>query len=260
MEFNFNENLTVPIEKWAAVPEDFKGLYEKTDEGYKLRSEDPGVKAAISAITGLNKALVASRAEARDAKSRKVDLSALEAFGDTSDLSALAASINERIEEASKSKNADVESKVTKIKQDLSAAHTAELEKMSKRNEALRNQLYTNMVESAAVKALADAGAIDADLVLPMIKTRVGVSEEEGRYQVRILDESGDPRYSGATGEPMSITELVMEMKGQERFGPLFKSEKKSGGDLPPQNGRHAQNQVDLSPTDKIAAGLKDMK
>lgn len=255
MEFSFLENQQVPKEKFDTVPEDFRGLYKEGDEGYVLNTEDPGVKSAVSAITGLNKALVAARGEARDAKKSRVDLSPLRDFGETPE--EIAEAVKGKIEEAGKSKNDDVNRQVDKIKQELAQAHVQEKEGYEKRIEALRGQLYSHLVESNAVKALSEAGAIDPDLILPMLKQHVLVSEEDGEFRVSVVDDSGDPRYSGATGGPMTIKELVAEMKANEKYGPLFKSESRQGGGAEPNQRRTtARQQQEMSATDKIAAGL----
>lgn len=257
MEFNFAENQLVPTERAESIPKDFRGLYEETDEGFKLRTDDSTVGSAVSAITGLNRALVAARGEARDAKKNKIDLSPLSDFGDTSDLTALREAIDAKIAEAGKGKNEDLTRQVEKARTELTESFNAKITAKEKEAQALKNQLYSNLVESEAVKALAEAGAIDADLVMPMLKQQVGVSTEDGKFIVQVLDPSGDQRFSTVTGQPMSIKELVQEMKGNEKFGPLFKSEQKTGGGTNPANTRTSQNnQRELSSTEKIAAGL----
>lgn len=251
MEFDFSK----PVTNIDAVPKDFQGLYSQSDDGkVSLRTDDPGVAAATAAILGLNGALVASRAEARNAKGNRVDLSALADYGSTPQ--EIAEAVQSRITEAGKNKNTAVEEQVARIREELSQKHAGDLTAKDKINEALRGQLYTHLVTSEAVKALSEAGAIDPDLILPMLKTQVGVVEENGGFDVRILGSNGDPRYSTATGNPMSIPELVAEMKGNDKFGPLFKSEKQPGGGKLPGNSSHNRQQEELSSVGKISAGL----
>jgi len=238
-----------------AVPKDFQGLYVQGPDGtIALRSDDPGVMAAVNAIKGLNGALVASRAEARNNRANKVDLSALSDYGST--VEEIAANITQKINDAGKNKNTAVEQQVAQIREEMGQKHALDLAGKDKVNEALRGQLYKHLVTSEAVKALSDAGAVDPDLILPMLSTLVGVVEENGGFDVRILGADGDPRYSTATGKPMSIPELVAEMKGNEKFGPLFKSEKKPGGGKGPGPSDLHQQAPELSSVDKIMAGL----
>ena len=134
MEFDFNKSLSV--DAIESVPEDFRGLYVEDEGGkFKLNTDDETTKSAVASITRLNKALVASRAEAKANKAKQVDLSALAEFGDTPD--AILEGFNAQIEEARKAgkgKDAEaLERQVSKIKEDLQKAHQAELDARDKR-------------------------------------------------------------------------------------------------------------------------------
>lgn len=237
MEFNFNENQTVPSDKFAsAVPKDFQGLYAEKDGSYALRTDDPAVGSAVSALTGLNKSLKIARAEAQGFKGKAVDLAVLSEYGETPE--AIAEGIQAKIDEIKKDSKTkggeDLERRVSKIKEDLQSSHNSEKEGLVKRIEALTGQLHGHLVTSTATAALAEAGAIDVDLVLPHLANQVKVSEEDGKFLVNVVDGAGDPRYSGVTGAPMTIKELVAEMKGNKKYEPLFKSEAHSGGGARP--------------------------
>lgn len=233
MEFNFSQNTVVDnIDK---VPADFQGLYRKdeADGKFKLDSDHAGVKSAISAITGLSTAIGRARAELKAAKDRAVDLSALADYGATPE--EIVAAFNAKIEEISKGKKGvnvteEVDKAVKAAKEALAQTHMGELKKHEERNGALRNQLYSLLVTNSATTALAEANALDPTLVLPFVREQVKVDEEDGKFRVYVVGETGDVRYSGTTGEPMSIKELVGEMKSTERFKPLFKSESHTGG------------------------------
>lgn len=255
MKFNFNENQTVAADKIESVPDDFRGLYEEQEDGtFSLGSDHKGVQSAIKAVRGLQEALVASRAEAKNAKGKPTDLSTLSAYG--GNVEEIAAGVEEALKVAGKGKNEDVERRIEKARDEMKVAHKAELDVMVGQRDGYRGQLKGVLVDNEAVKALNDAGSIDADLVLPMLKQHVGVIEEDGKFLVRIVDAAGDPRYSGTTGLPMSIKDLVLEMKATEKYEPLFKSTTKPGGGTPPAPGRQRQGSKDLSPTEKISAGL----
>jgi len=255
MEFQFNPT----VENIDSVPQDFRGLYaENEGGGYTLRSEDEGVKSAVSAITGLAKSLKVARAEAQGWKGKSVDLSALAEYGDSPE--AILEGFQATLADASKGKKTqeDFLRQIEKVKADLGNEYSQKVQAEQQRAEALKNQLYNHLVTSEARAALAEAGAIDADLALPFLSQQVKVSEESGQFAVNVVDQAGDPRYSGVTGAPMSVNELVKEMKATEKFGPLFKSDQKSGSGAPAEGQRRApaRNQADMSPTDKIAAGL----
>lgn len=264
MEFDFSQNTEVA--DLNSIPEDFRGLYAETEEGsgkFKLDSDNPGVKSAVAAVTRLNQALKASRAEAKAAKNNKVDLSPLADFGDTPE--AIAETFNGKINELQdslkKKGGEDLQRQVEKIKADLAQAHAKELDGSKKRIEALTGQLHNLLVTNEATAALTEAGVIDADLALPFVTKQVAVEETDGKFSVSVKDDAGDVRYSGVTGQPMSIKELVAEMKGKEKFGPLFKSDTPSGGGKPPlgqpRTGHLGKDTSQLSSIDKISQGIK---
>jgi len=265
MEFNFNQNTVV--EDISRVPSDFQGLYVKDDADgkYKLRSDDSGVKAAISALTGLNSALTKARGELKDAKGRIVDLSPLADFGDSPE--SILEAFNASIAKAGKGKGnvtEEVEKAVKAAKEALGMTHAEELKQHVTKNDVLKGQLYSLLVTNAATLALTEAKALNPALVMPFIKEQVQVEEEDGNFKVRVVGESGDTRYSGTTGDPMSIKELVGEMKANEKYMPLFQSESHSGGGGDPhaigQKHRITPGGEEKTSQQKIASGLDKLR
>lgn len=261
MEFNFNDNLTV--ESIDKVPADFQGLYTEGEDGkFKLDSDHAGVKSAIAAIGRMNTALRASRAEAKAAKGTKIDLSSLAEFGDTPEtiLEGINTAQEELKAQLGTKTSADMQRQLEKIKKELAEAHSTDLQGKDSRIQALTGQLHNILVVAEAKSALADAGAVDSALVMPFVQSQVRVEEKDGAFSVNVLDDAKDIRYSGVTGAPMTINELVSEMKSAEKYGPLFKSEAPAGGGTPPagQPGRAGVpgGKRELSPNEKIAAGL----
>lgn len=260
MEFDFSQNQVV--DSIDSVPQDFRGLYSENDEGKQaLRTDDAGVKSAVSAITRLNSSLKASRAEGKALKGKAVDMSGFADYGETPET--ILENFKEQLAEASKvakkGGDKDAERQIEKIKADLAKGHATAMEGKDARIGALTKKLYNVMFTGEAKSSLADAGVIDPDLALPFLQNQVKVAEEDGDFKVNVVDQAGDLRYSGTTGAPMNINELVAEMKGTEKYQTLFKSEALGGGDTKP--GAPARKpgapQVDKSPQQKIADGLK---
>lgn len=252
MTFQFTETL----KDLTGVPDQFKAMYVAQEDGsYRLDAADPKVKGAVEAIVGLNKALAAERRT----KTPAVDLTPLKDFGDTPE--AIAETIAARIAEAQAGASGTLKTQVEKIKADLAVGHRGEIDKVTARSTALQNQLYKLLVENRAREATAAAKG-ETDLLMPFIKERVEVREENGEYQVFVVDADRSIRYNGVTGGPMTIPDLVAEMKGNERYGRLFASEAPTGGGTPPAGpaGRPAQGPTgtpEMSATDKIRSGLK---
>lgn len=259
MEFDFAQNAQVP--SLERVPQDFRGLYKEveSDDGDKmfaLDTENPSVKSAVAAISGLNSALRAARSDLKTIKSQQPDLTPLKDYGDTPEV--IAQKINERIQglqEQIKGVNVD------KIRADLEKPWQ---EKLSAAEEAAKRveQSFHDRVVVGEAKAAIATNRGDPDLLLPFVLQSCRVTRNsDGGLDVVVVDEAGDIRHSGITGKPMSISERVAEMKAQEKFGKLFESEAPAGGGTPPNNrfnpptGRQP-NAAELSPNEKIARGL----
>lgn len=255
MDWDFKEKRKVKT--IDEVPSDFRGLYvEDGEDGFKLNDDGP-TKSAVSAIVRLNTALKAARTEAKNNKEKIVDLGGLSEFG--SNPEEILAAFNEKLEEAGRAKDQSVEQQVAKIKEDLAKGHSTELEKHTNRSKALETQLFTILGTGAGKAALREAGVVDEDLAMPFVTKQLKPIEEDGKFNVRVIDEAGDVRYSGVTGAPMSVKELVSEMRADSKFAPLFKSETPQGSGTPPGGGRKADLPGDpdkRSPVQKIAAGL----
>lgn len=260
MEFDFATSAKVA--DLSKVPADFHPLYKKAETeggGFILDSDNPQVKSAVSAISGLNNALKAARAEAKN-KPAAVDLTLLKDFGGTP----------EEIKTAVDAKLASLEGQIKgvnidKIKADLAAEYSKTNETTTNRAKALEGQLYKTLVIGAATGAIADEKG-DTELLMPFVQKHVKTVDSNGEYQVAVVDQAGDIRYSGVTGNPMTVRELVKEMKTQDRYAKLFASEAPNGGGTPPgSTSRRPANQgqqdrfvrQDMSAAQKIASGLR---
>ena len=119
--------------------------------------------------------------------------------------------------------------------------HQKELAKLSEQNGTLNQSLQGLMVDNAAQSALVAARAKKVGgmgLLMPHIRQRTQVVEEDGRHTVKVFDDNGQVRLSTASGsaQPMSIAELVAEMRESEEYGVCFEAENKQGTGNDPNN------------------------
>lgn len=251
MDFDFSQ----PVDSIEKVPEQFRPLYSQAEDGqFKVAGDYQGV---VEAVTGLNRSLKAARAEAKAKGDQKVDLSPLKDYGE--DPATIAQNFNTKVEELQNqlAKGDDAKMNLDKIKEDMAKAQANERQQYQQREQALQNQLYGLMVKNEATNAIASEKGIP-DLLMPFIENQVKVVEEDGQFKVFVIDEQGDRRYSGITGAPMTIKELVSEMKANEKFGRLFESDLPEGGGHPPGPSRKpAPKNEPLTANQKIAAGLQ---
>jgi len=253
MEFAFAPEVT----DINAVPEDFRGFYAQAGDKHTLR-DDPIVKASVKTILGLNGSLKAARTEAKNYKTKVVDLSGLAEYGATPE--EILASVTSKLEEAKLGGDKKGAKELENIKKALQEAHGKELTARDTRIKGLTTQLYAHLVDTTATTAIAELKGVPK-LLLPFVRNQVKVDEKDGNLNVQVVDAEGNIRF-GATGAPMTIKELVSEMKGQQEFGRLFESETPPGGGTPPGTGKRTQHVTQTTARDqmtsmqKIQAGL----
>jgi hypothetical protein len=250
MEFEFGE-----VDSVDKVPEQFRGLYVAKGDKFALNDTFKGVGESI---VNLNKSLKAAR---QDAKNRTpTDLSPLSEYGATLDeiVTGIKNKVTDLEGKAAGSKDAKLS--IENLRRDMGEAHKKELDKHTARGTALQNQLYKLLVENTATAAIIEEKG-DPALLMPFLATQVKVVEEDGEFKVYVVDDKKEQRYSGINGQPMSIKELVKEMKANARYGKLFESDNdgKGGGGTKPGSFQRTppKKEEDKSSTDKIAAGLQ---
>jgi hypothetical protein len=247
MDFDFS-----PVDSVDKVPAQFKPLYSQQAGQDGKFTVDPNFAPIAEAINGFNKSNKTLREQLKTVK--PTDLSPLAEYGDSPE--SIAAAVQAKIAEASGTKGVEVAKQVDAAKAAIVEANRKELEKRDTRNQALQTQLYGLIVDNAATAAVAELKGVP-ELLLPFIKQQVKVVEQDGAFHAHVIDGKGEVRY-GVTGSPMTIKELVVEMKAQEKYGRLFESETPPGGGFRPGGGTQPRQptQEAKSATSKIAAGL----
>lgn len=267
MEFDFEENAAV--ESLDKVPEKYHGLYEQTSEGYQISES---VKPLVEAYTGTTKSLDTERGAKKkandEAKDRRLKLSEVqsvaEEFGvELDDDSSLSEALRQTLNDfQTKAKNGEeVKLDVEKVKESMKKQHDEQVnakdQEISARDSAIQKMMVSSTASSELVKA-GDEGAVLMPHIQSMCKVVQDGEDNDGvpNYEVRVLDAEGDFRTDGKGGY-MGVAELVEEMKTQEKFAPVFKSDTPGGtGGKPGPGTRRPANKDDMSSNDKIAAGL----
>lgn len=237
------------------IPENLRPLYVQAGDKWAIPE---GMRGVADAITGLFSANSKIRDENKGLmKKAQIDLSGLEDFGE--DLPTIKEKLKARLEELETAAAAGKEGKlnVDKVRQEMKAAMDKAVADERKVQDALRGTVHKYLVTSGASEALAAEEAI-VELAMPFVERQIKVVEQDGEFKAVVVDKDGDPRISGGTGQPMTIKELVREMKAQDTYKPLFKSDVKGGGGaLPGKTGaKPVEMKADASPMDRIKAGL----
>jgi len=121
------------------------------------------------------------------------------------------------------------------LQQQLVEAHQKELDTRDGRTAQLQAALETRLVDAEAVTAIAAAGGVP-ELLLPHVKRHIKVFEEDGEFVAKVVDAKGSPRIGDTKGTPMTIAQLVEEMKATEVFGRAFNASG-AGGSGASSNG-----------------------
>lgn len=207
--------LAFTVDSLDGVPEAQRALYKESNgkfvldvEGY----EDPvGLKSAL-------------QKERERANSLDKQAKAWAAMGKTPEEIQELLEAQRRAEEEKALKGGEFE----KLKQQIIEQHKAELAKKDERLGAMTKTLERHLVDAAATAAIAAAKGVPG-LLLPHVRSSVKVVEDNGEFKVQVVDASGSPRVNGQ-GNPLSIADLVGEMRQSDVYGRAFEPNGTSGG------------------------------
>jgi hypothetical protein len=119
-----------------------------------------------------------------------------------------------------------------KLRAQMNDKHALDLRTKDETITAMRKRLEAELVDAKAVAAIAAAKGVP-ELLLPHVQRHVKVDEH---FNVNVVDAKGDPRVNGK-GEPLSIFDLIAEMKATEIYGRAFEGSGQSGSGTRPTNG-----------------------
>jgi len=125
-------------------------------------------------------------------------------------------------------------SKFESLKTQLLDTHKTELSAREERINKLTSTVSSLLIDSVATGAIAEAkGAVE--LLLPHVQRHTRVKETDGKFSVEVVDKDGNVRVN-SKAEPMTIAELITEMRGSDTFGRAFDAEGHTGGGKQPDN------------------------
>jgi hypothetical protein len=119
-----------------------------------------------------------------------------------------------------------------KLRTQMNDKHAQDLKGKDETIGAMKKRLETELIDKTAVSAIAAAKG-SPDLLLPHVQRHVKVDDD---FNVVVVNAKGEPRVNGK-GEPLSIADLIEEMKTNETFGRAFEGSGHSGSGMRPNNG-----------------------
>lgn len=228
--------LETSVETLEAVPEALHGLYRESEKGFELVVDPQALEDAVA--PNLKSALQKERQNAKQRDREAKDLrKKLEALGEEDPEAIIEelGQLREFRENASKNKGKD-DNAVEQVRRQLQDEFGKTLSKKDAELLALKGQLTSVLVDSAAVSAISELKGVPK-LLLPHVKRMTEVIEEDGKYHVRVLNDKGEHRVN-KDGDYLSIKELVEELRNDEVFSRAFDGDGASGGGTPPGTQR----------------------
>lgn len=213
--------LKLVVDKLDEVPEALRGEYTEKDGKFHLNVD------GIEDNAPLKKALESER-KARVALEAKIKT--WEKSGKTPE------EIADLIAQASKAEEERLQNagEWDKLKAQMNVKHDdavkalqAKLDAKDGEIKSMRRSLESHLIDAEATAAIAAAKGVP-DLLLPHVQKLVKVVEDNGKYTVQVVDSKGDPRVNGK-GDPLSIGDLVTELKATDVFGRAFESSGNTG-------------------------------
>ena len=216
--------LKLIVDSVDGLDDSVKALYVEKDGKFHLDVD------GIEDTSGLKGALTKERKRADEMEKK---IKRWERLGKTED------EIAELVAKAEETAQTEAEKKGEweKLKAQMNAAHMDALKAKDETITQMRERLNAELVDAKAVAAIAAAKGEPA-LLLPHVQRFTKVDDE---FNVQVVDAKGDPRVNGK-GEPLTISDLVSEMRQSEVFGRAFEGSGNSGSGKQPNSGGGTTN------------------
>lgn len=221
------------VDKLDDVPESVRGEYAEKDGKFYLSVEAVD-GFALEDVNGLKGTLSKELAKRKTAETELEKFKGIDPAKARTALEEL-----EELKAIDPEKEADkiVSAKLEAAKSQLVAKHNQELEVERSKSTKYRAKIEELLLDTVATEALAkEKGSID--LLLPHIRSKARVVEEGDDFKVEVIDKEGNVRIGDSKGSPMSIVDLVLEMRDSDTFGRAFEGNGVSGTGKGPGNGR----------------------
>ena len=237
--------LRIVADSAADLPEPLRGAAKMVEGKPVVETLPDGW--ALEDVAGLKRTLSEERT------SRKALEKAVAQFEGIDDAAAAREALTQMRAGALKSSK-----ELDEFRKQLEAKVGADLAKKDQAVSALTKQLTEQLVDGAALKAIAEAGG-NPKLLMPILRSAVKAEMgTDGTFAVTLHDEQGKQLVStaaGATG-PMGIAEFVSQLRTQPEFKGAFAGSGTGGSGASSAtggSGRAASQAGPLSSTDLFA-------
>lgn len=234
--------------EFEALPEAQRGFYRKAGEHYVLDVDQEDVMTTFGTALLTNRDKLAAEKKALQAKLAKYEALGMAA----EDLDAMVAA-----QKKAETERLTGQAQWERLKEQMAEQHQKELKKLADDRDFLWSLLEERDGKMALTEAVIAAGGLPELLVpalLPNIAVRRG---EDGRPQTHVVypdgPSRGQVRIKNASGDPMTVADLVAEAKAREAFAPAFRVKGASGGGGTASSGSGGERSTKVVPLDPTA-------
>jgi hypothetical protein len=214
--------LRLVLDDLDGLPDDVAKEYVERDGKFYLDwVEADGLR--VEDVGGLKTALEKERQLARESVAR------LKKYEGIDDPAAARDALRKVGEMADWDPDKEVSERMKAREKQLLEQHQRDTRVLEDKLENAESQLERNLIIAAATEALQKAGG-RIHLMLPHVLGNVRMRRtDEGAYLAEVVDEGGTPRVGDSAGNPMTIPQLVEEMRGRDEFTAGFDGTGQSG-------------------------------
>ena len=234
-----------------AIVDNLDGLAEDVAKEYKQR-EDAKYVLDVMSVDGLELAEV-SKLQSALSKERENSRKAteqLKAF-DGLDPTKAREALKKLEEMATWTPEQKVKEQIETVKASIIEAHAKEKAALQEKVEKLTKSLQEEMITSVVSQEVAKQKG-NVRLLMPHIQKQTRLRDADGKFISEVLDTDGNPRVYGSDGHPMSIGELVAEMKTQDDFASAFEGTGATGSGATGSNTQRTGGRANLEELAKL--------
>lgn len=114
------------------------------------------------------------------------------------------------------------------LRMQLTEKHNAQLADREKRESDLLRELQNTLIGTATLDAITKHRG-NPQLLRPHVESQIKMVEEEGRFVTRVIDLQTKTERLADDGKPLTVAQLVEEMRHDETYAPLFEGSRAAG-------------------------------
>lgn len=218
------------VDKIDEIPEALRGEYVEKEGKFHLNAE------GLPDVGKLQQGIEKERADRKKFESELKELKkTYEKIGKSPEEIQLLIERETKAEEERLERAGEWEKLKTQMNTKHEEAIVAERAKIKAKDDEIgkmKSSLEAYIIDAQATAAIA-AHKGEPLLLLPAVRNRIKVTEADGRYGVKVVDQKGDIMVNGK-GDPLSISDLVAELKNDPVYGRAFDGSGSSGSGMRP--------------------------